>query len=181
MTTIYENSSFDITAEIENLVDDIEIKVQRATKSIERRQNEALASTVLGLVVSGPFIIKLIGKAVRRAERFFKANKNDEGKVSQYILDFADHAHHELLKPFKLLASTFTDDPKKQKVFAEVMISGIIAILLVDSGLSLKKALASTDVNQSLVYAAKSSIKSVELAPQIIELLKFVKRIVVGS
>lgn len=165
--------------QIDDLLGDLEKNIKRGAQAVERRQNEAAVASVLGLILSGPFLVKILGKTLNVAIKFLTNNKDNESAVGNYLIALSEKMHHSLEKPFKLLAKPFTDDPKKQKIFAEIMIAGIIAILLIHSGAAAGTALSKMQVKKSLVYSAKTSIKGTELGPQLKSLAQFARRVLV--
>lgn len=163
----------DTDTEIDDLIGDLESSIQNAAALVNKRQNEAAFTTALGLILSGPFLIKMIGKVVQKVQQKITGSSN----AGDAIIEFSEKAHHALEKPFKMLAKTFTNDPKKQSMFAQVMIAGILAILLIDSGLGFAKYAKQLNIKSSLLYGAKSAIKSTELRAMIPELGQFVRNI----
>jgi len=166
----------EIDLELDGLVDDLESKIKHAANLVDKKQNEAVLSSALGLVLSGPFLIKIVGNVINKAKKLI-TKSNDTSKMGDAIISFADKMHHSLEKPFKLLAKTFTNDPKKQALFAQAVMAGLISILLVDSGVSFAKYVQKMNIKSSLVYGAKSAIKSTELRGMMAELGAFVKEI----
>jgi len=166
----------DIDLELDKLTGDLESAVKNATTLVAKKQNEAILTSALGLVLSGPFMIKIVGNTINKAKKLI-SKSGDSSKIGDAIVAFGDKMHHVTEKPFKLLAKTFTKDPKKQAIFAQALMAGIIAILLVDSGLSFAKYAQKMNIKSSMLYGAKSAIKSTELRGMIAELGLFIKQI----
>ena len=165
-----------IDLELDKLTDDLESAVKRATTLVDRKQNEAIIASALGLVLSGPFMVKIVGNTINKAKKLI-SKSGDSSKIGDAIVSFSDKMHHVVERPFKLLAKTFTKDPTKQALFAQALMAGIIAILLVDSGMSFAKYVQKMNIKSSLVYGAKSAIKSTELRGMVAELGIFIRSI----
>tara|TARA_Y100000389_G_C17469846_1_gene529327 strand:- start:6018 stop:6533 length:516 start_codon:yes stop_codon:yes gene_type:complete len=163
-----------IDLELDKLADDLDSAVKRATTLVDKKQNEAVIASALGLVLSGPFLVKIIGNTINRAKKLI-SKSGDSSKIGDAIVSFSEKMHHVVERPFKLLAKTFTKDPTKQALFAQAMMASIIAILLVDSGLSFAKYVQKMNIKSSLIYGAKSAIKSTELRGMIAELGIFIR------
>lgn len=165
-----------MTYDFEDIIDQLERRIDKAADVLEKRQNESLIGSVLGLVISGPFLLKLLGKWLQPVEKFLKQNSKDQKLVTDSIIEFADHMHHKLEQPLIKLASTFTDDTGKQRKFADAMMAGILAILIVDGGLTSIKALSNLEINTAVLNSAKTSIKGAELASKLGSLGIFAKK-----
>lgn len=165
-----------MTYDFEDIVDQLERRIEKAADSIEKRQNESLIGSVLGLVISGPFLLKLLGKWLQPVEKFLKQNSKDQKLVTDSIIEFAEHMHHKLEQPLIKLAATFTDDAGKQRKFADAIMAGILTILIMDGGITSFKAIQNSQVNVAMLNAAKSSIKGVELSSKLASLGLFAKR-----
>lgn len=131
-------------------------------------------ATVLGLILSGPFIVKMFGKFILLLEKVIASlRKKDPTQNGQSIIKFSDKFHHIILKPFEKLAKMITKDISKQKKFANYMFHGVIGILLIHGGVSVAQHLASSKVNATLALdIAKNGIKSAELRTGIRELIQ---------
>lgn len=165
-----------MTYDFEDIVDQLERRIDKAADVLEKRQNESLIGSVLGLIISGPFLLKLLGKWLQPVEKFLKQNSKDQKLVTDSIIEFANHMHHKLEQPLIKLATTFTDDNNKQQKFADAIMAGILAILIIDGGISSLKSLQNLEINTALVNTAKTSIKGVELSSKLASLGIFVKK-----
>lgn len=165
-----------MTYDFEDIVDQLERRIDKAADVLEKRQNESLIGSVLGLVISGPFLLKLLGKWLQPVEKFLKQNRKDQRLVTDSIIEFAEHMEHKLEQPLIKLAATFTDDTDKQQKFADAMMAGILTILVVDGGLNSFKALGDLQINSALLNSAKTSIKGAELSSKLGSLGLFIKK-----
>lgn len=164
----------------DNAVDDVLGDLVAQTKSASRVvtkkfQNESFAGA-LGVVLSGPFLIELLGKGLNKAEDFFNKNRGDQVTVGDYLIKFSHKAHHALEAPLKLLAKTVTDDPRKQRLFAETIINGAILILLAKSGLKAALYLSKLKLTPAGLKLAKTAVKGAEVAPNVKRLANVIKR-----
>lgn len=165
-----------MTYDFEDIVDQLERRIDKAADVLEKRQNESLIGSVLGLIISGPFLLKLLGKWLQPVEKFLKQNSKDQKLVTDSIIEFANHMHHKLEQPLIKLATTFTDDNNKQQKFADAIMAGILAILIIDGGISSLKSLQNLEINTALLNSAKTSIKGAELSSKLGSLGLFIKK-----
>lgn len=165
--------------DVEDVIDSLSTKIDQATASIQKRQNESIVGTVVGIILSTPFLLKMIGKIIEPVEIFLKKNSDNKDLISTKINEFAEEMEHKLESPLIKLASTFSDELDTQKKFADSMIAGILAILLIDGGVSTIKAIKSSNISHSLLYTAKSSITGTELSAKIGTLISFVKKAII--
>lgn len=159
--------------DIDNFVNDLKVNIINATKTIEKKQNEAVVISALGIILSTPFLIKIIGNTISKIQKKISGTSN----IGDSIQHFAEKSHHLLEKPFKMLAATFTDDPAKRELFAKSMIAGILVILLVSSGLSIAKFMQTSQYKSSALYSMKSVIKGKEIREMIPELAAYIKEL----
>lgn len=164
-----------IENEVDKLLNQMVQDINSGVDALERRQNEASVADIAGIVISTPFILQMLGAGLSAAQKFIQRNSKDKKTVGSYIETFADKMHHVLMKPLELLAATFTSDKHKQHEFAEIVLSGIILILLVGSGLSLVGYVKKFNIKKSLIYAFKSAVKSAELKPMISKIVDVAK------
>lgn len=165
-----------MTYDFEDIVDQLERRIDKAADVLEKRQNESLIGSVLGLIISGPFLLKLLGKFLLPVEKFLRQNRKDQKLVMDSVIEFADHMHHKLEQPLIKLASVCTDDKAKQQKFADAMMAGILTILIIDGGISSIKSLQNLEINSALLNSAKSAIKGAELSSKLTSLGLFAKR-----
>lgn len=165
-----------MTYDFEDIVDQLERRIDKAADVLEKRQNESLIGSVLGLIISGPFLLKLLGKWLQPVEKFLKQNSKDQKLVTDSIIEFANHMHHKLEQPLIKLATTFTDDNNKQQKFADAIMAGLLAILIIDGGISSLKSLQNLEINTALLNSAKTSIKGAELSSKLGSLGLFIKK-----
>jgi hypothetical protein len=131
-----------------------------------RRIDEGIDS-IIGLVLSGPFIVKMFGKFVNYLDSLAKKylNKGFGGDViAKKIIEFADKYHHKILWPFEKVAEKFTSDPEKKEKIAELLLTGVIgAFLAVSLGSVFSAIKSSTLDSNALLQSMKSAIKSKEV------------------
>lgn len=159
----------------EDIVGDIELQLNKAAAAVEKRQTESVVATTLGLILSGPFLLKIFAKVLAPVEDFFRKNKNDSSSIVLKINEFAEEMEHKLEEPLIRLAKTFTNEESKQKKFADGIIAGLLIILIADGGLSTIDAIKKSSISQSVLYAAKTAIKGTELTSKLGSLGMFVK------
>jgi len=161
--------------ELDDVVSDIKRSVLNATNVVKKKsqQNEAVGATLLAAVLSGPFLLKILGNALNKAKKLITGN---DSITADKMVNFANELHHKLEAPFKLLAKTVTQDTKKQKIFAESLLGGIIAILFALSGFSAVAFAAKLKVKTATLYSAKTAIKGKELKGMIKDLGNFIKQ-----
>lgn len=165
-----------MTYDFEDIVDQLERRIDKAADAIEKRQNESLIGSVLGLVISGPFLLKLLGKWLLPVEKFLRQNRKDQKLVMDSVIEFADHMHHKLEQPLIKLAATFTDDTTKQRKFADAVMAGVLVILIADGGISSIESLKNLQINNAVLNSAKTSIKGAELSSKLASLGLFAKK-----
>jgi hypothetical protein len=112
----------------EDIVGDIELQLNKAAAAVEKRQTESVVATTLGLILSGPFLLKIFAKVLAPVEDFFRKNKNDSSSIVLKINEFAEEMEHKLEEPLIRLAKTFTNEESKQKKFADGIIAGLLII-----------------------------------------------------
>ena len=142
----------------------------------------SLASeTVEKLALSAPFLLKMIGKIWTGLEKVVnKLTKQDPNpnSLGQKIIQFADKAHHKVMIPFEFIAKKVTNDPKKQKLIAEVMFLTIIGALLLQTGASVASNVAAKNFSTKLaVKTAKGAVKGAELGKGVVHVNDIVKSI----
>jgi len=144
----------------------LESDMVKACRNYKPQVNEGL-STVIGLWLSGPYVVKLFGKFVSYldgiAQKYLK--KGFGGKeLSEKILEFAEKYHHKVMWIFEKVAGKFTKDHDKAEHIAELLYTIVIGALLGqtvgDSFTSITNSGFSADV---LAKAAKASVKAGEL------------------
>lgn len=166
-----------MTYDFEDIVDQLERRIDKAADVLQKRQNESIIGSVLGIIISGPFILKLIGKFLLPVEKFLRQNKGNQKLVMDSVIEFAEHMHHKLEQPLMKLASTFTKDTATQQKFTDAFMAGLLAILIVDGGISSIKSLQNLQMDKSLLYTAKTSIKGAELSAKLASLGIFIKSV----
>lgn len=137
---------------------------------------EELISTVVGLWLSGPYIVKLFGKFVSFLDSIVKKfnNKGFGGEeMADKIFEFGEKYHHVVMKIFNLVASKFTKDPKKQEEIASVLFYSVLGCTAAMGVGHLTDAIKSAEVHPDIVAtAAKTAIKAKELYDGITQGLK---------
>lgn len=166
-----------VDTQVDAAINAMEDGIDAAIRSVERRQQNEAAGVmdIVGIVISAPFILQILGNGLKIAQQFIQGNKADEQTIGDFVVKFADKMHHVLMKPLELLAATFTKDVDKQHKFAEVMMSGIVLILLLSSGVSLIKYLRKFKISKSVLYAFKSGVKGAELRTLVTKLANVAK------
>ena len=161
--------------DVDSIVQDLEQKIDNAANIIAKRQTESVIGTMVGVVLSTPFLLKLFAKILAPVEDFFRKNKNDESSIVLKINEFAEELEHKLEAPLVKLAKTFTDEESKQKKFADIVLAGILAILLADGGISSAKAIQNSQIPHSILYSVKSAITGTELSAKLEGLIGYIK------
>tara|TARA_R110000822_G_scaffold25937_4_gene78453 strand:+ start:238 stop:810 length:573 start_codon:yes stop_codon:yes gene_type:complete len=161
----------DVESDVNAAVSDIEQYLKSAERSLGKRTNESGAVDILGLVLSTPFLLKIVGKGLATAQSYIKRNGGNEKMVGDYIVKFSDKMHHMLMKPFELLASRFTSDHRKQEIFAEVVIAGVVFVLMAMSGLSAARYMTSLRFKPAGLYTFKTLVKGAEVKPTISKIM----------
>lgn len=164
-----------IDAEVNSIVADIERQVKNATVIIDKKQNESIAYDIAGLIVSTPFILKLVGNGINKARQFISKNKNDKSAVAEFLLKLSNKFHHVLSTPLELLASKFVDDPKKQKLFANTVLAGLLLFLAHHSSLEALNFMKNLKVPNVILSGLKTAVKGVELSNVVDEILVIAK------
>lgn len=164
---LYEQALYeDVDSELSAMFKSLESGVASTIKKTQEEQlKEGGAAGIIGLVLSGPFIIKIFGKFIKYAEKLIgKFKKAEPTTVGDRIIKFAEHAHHVVMIPFYRIAKVITNDTTKQKKFANYMFHGIIGMLLLHGGYTIVKNITSNVVNINLALdIAKNTVKGVEL------------------
>lgn len=169
---IPEASSFimveSLEGELDQAFDIFTSDVEDALQSAETNENleEAGITGTIGLIMSGPFILKMIGKSMN-----FLYNKvmaiagktPNPDTVGDAIIKFADKAHHKLLIPFEMIAKQFTSDKEKAHRAANIMFIGVIAILLVGTGVEAFDKIKAGSLDGTGSKIVKSIIKGAEI------------------
>lgn len=147
--------------------------IDQATQDAEDEVQEGV-TTIIGLVLSGPFIVKMFGKFVRFLEKKIAQIKKEEPtQAGNRILAFADKFHHVIMIPFLKLAKLMVKEPAKQKKLANYMFHGTIGLLLIHGGIKIATALESATVNPALALdLAKNGVKSTELISGIKDIIR---------
>lgn len=165
-----------------------EIEFVKGLKYLERDVNrvleyhkkdiikEELLSTVVGLWLSGPYIVKLFGKFIGYVEsmmqKYLKMGFNGD-QLSKKIIEFSEKYHHVVMKAFKFVAGKFTKDPKKQEEVAEVLFYSVIGCLAASGAGHIVDAVSSSHISPDIVAkAAKTAIKAKELYDGVTQGLK---------
>lgn len=132
----------------------------------QTRLNEGIDS-IIGLWLSGPYIVKLFGKFVNYLNDVVKKfNKKGFGGdvLAQKIIQFADRYHHKVMWIFEKVAGKFTKDPKRIEQIAELLFTAVIGGLLAFSVGGIVKTVKSLTFDSStIVQTMKAAVKSKEL------------------
>ena len=126
-----------------------------------QKVNEAGALTIAGLVLSGPTILKIIGKITKVASKFL----GGKGATGDKIIAAADKAHHFLIGIIEKLILKVA--PKVDKKVAHKVAEGIfyliIAGLLGAGGLAQAKYQAAGDLSGAAIKGAQNAVKTGEI------------------
>lgn len=144
----------------------LERDVIRECRNVKNTVNEGLSS-IVGLWLSGPYIIKLFGNFITYMDSIVKKfNKTGFGgeKLGNKIIEFSEKYHHKVMWIFEKVAEKFTKDHQKQKTIAELLFTIVIGALLGHSiGDMVTNIATGSFDSEILTKAAKAAIKAKEL------------------
>lgn len=131
-----------------------------------RNLNEGI-DTIIGLWLSGPYIVKLFGKFVKYLDDIVK-KFNDKGfggeALAKKIIEFADKYHHKVMWIFEKVASKFTKDPKRITQISEMLFTAVIAGLLAVSVGGIVKSVKALSLDAGVfAKSMKAAVKSKEV------------------
>lgn len=166
---ITESDEQELKAAFDVLEKDIDQAVRNAKSDVSEE-----VSSIIGLVLSGPFIVKLFGKFIKYIEKkIAQFKREDPTQVGEKILNFAEKFHHIVMIPFEKLSKLLVKDQAKQKKLANYLFHGTIGILLLHGGYKLASKLTSDVINVNLALdLAKNGIKGAELTTGMKEIIK---------
>jgi hypothetical protein len=153
----------------------LENDMVKVCRSYRPQVNEGIAS-VVGLLLSGPYILKLFGGTISYldslAQKYLKIGFGGQ-KLAKIILDFAEKYHHKVMWIFEKVAEKFTKDKTKVEKVANMMFATVIGALLGHTVGDFFEEIVNQIETGSfdtgvLVTAAKAAIKGKELQKGII-------------
>jgi hypothetical protein len=153
-------------------------ELDKATKGEGEQVNESLL-TIASIAVALPAIMGLIarfGKFAGEMVNKVMGKKPTEASAYQAWLDklakIADDLHHLYMLPIQGVVSKFVKDPIKAKKVSSFIFHGIVAVLLLASGVTAVKAFHSKEISLATLEAALSAVKGGELQVFISSALK---------
>jgi len=128
--------------------------------------NEGI-STAVGLLLSGPYIVKLFGKFVSFIDGVVK-KFNGKGfggqQLADKIIEFSEKYHEKVMWIFKKVAGMFTKDEHKKEQIASLLFTGVVAALLAHSvGDILTKVQSTLFDTEILTTGMKAAVKAGEV------------------
>jgi len=137
-------------------------------------------STVIGLLLSGPFIVKMFGKFVSflqsSIDKLLKKYLGlglGEPEIANKILEFAEKYHEKVMWIFEKVAGMMTKDPDKKELIAKLIFTGVMAGLLGHTLEEIVTTIKSTFFSSELlVQGMKAAIKTTEVIDGITAAMK---------
>ena len=129
---------------------------------VPQQQNEAVGLAILGGVVAGPAIMKIIGNGVKLGQNALRKRKGEEPVDSNAIIEMAEKLHNMLIGAIEK-ALFFIKDKDKKRRLAVIIFHAVVAGLLVASGKGFFKALAKHQDVSAFIEAMLTAIKTGEL------------------
>jgi hypothetical protein len=136
--------------------------------------NEAGVVTALGLVLSVPALMKILGYGLKLGHKVvakLKGEKVDPHTLGDKIIHAADHIHHKFIGVVEFALKPFIKDVAIRKKAADYIFHAIVLLLLVDSGVGIYKGIkaASIDLKTLSFLGGKAGIKTGELGARVAE------------
>ena len=152
---------------------DIEDIVSTDTENVsEDVINEAGFVTALGIVLSVPALMKILGYGLKLGSRVIaklKGEKVDPHTLGDKIIHAAEHIHHKFIGVVEFALKPFIKDVGIRKKAADYIFHAIVLLLLVDSGVGIYKGLkaANIDLKTLSFLGGKAGIKTGELGVRV--------------
>lgn len=157
-----EDAGFD--RKILNAFNILEEDVRRFTRRPNLKEG---IDTIIGLWLSGPYIVKLFGKFVNYVNDIVtRFNQKGFGGdvLAKKIIDFADRYHPKVMWIFEKVASKFTKDPKRITQISELLFTAVIGGLLAVSVGGIVKSVKALSLDSgTLMKTMKAAVKSKEV------------------
>lgn len=154
----------------------LERDMTKVLKFSKRQRIDEGLETIVGLWLSGPYIVKLFGKFISYLDEIVKKfnNKGFGGEeMSKKVMEFAEKYHHIVMKVFEWVAGKFTKDEKKKEVIAEWLFYGTVAALLASGTGHIVDSISSSNVDSGIIgKVAKTAIKAKEVYDGVTQGLK---------
>ncbi len=136
--------------------------------------NEAGVVTALGVVLSVPALMKILGYGLKLGHKVIaklKGQEVDPHTLGDKIIHAADHIHHKFIGVVEFALKPFIKDIAVRKKAADYIFHAIVLLLLVDSGVGIYKGLkaANIDLKTLSFLGGKAGIKTGELGARIAE------------
>ena len=136
--------------------------------------NEAGVVTALGIVLSVPALMKILGYGLKLGHKVIsklKGQEVDPNTLGDKIIHAADHIHHKFIGVVEFALKPFIKDVAVRKKAADYIFHAIVLLLLVDSGVGIYKGLkaANIDLKTLSFLGGKAGIKTGEPGARIAE------------
>lgn len=135
--------------------------------------------TIASIAIALPAIMGLIarfGKAAGALVNKVMGKKPTDANEYQAWMDklgkIADDLHHLYMTPITAIVGKFVKDPIKAKKVSSFIFHGIVAVLMLSSGVTAVKALHSKEISLGTLEAALAAVKGGELQSFISSALK---------
>lgn len=154
---------------------DVEDVVSTDTENVsEDVINEAGVVTALGLALSVPALMKILGYGLKlghKAIAKLKGQEADPETLGDKIIHTADHIHHKFIGVVEFALKPFVKNVAVRKKAADYIFHAIVLLLLVDSGVGIYKGLkaANIDLKTLSFLGSKAGIKTGELGARVAE------------
>ena len=154
---------------------DVEDVVSTDTENVsEDVINEAGVVTALGVVLSVPALMKILGYGLKLGHKVIaklKGQEVDPHTLGDKIIHAADHIHHKFIGVVEFALKPFIKDVAVRKKAADYIFHAIVLLLLVDSGVGIYKGLkaANIDLKTLSFLGGKAGIKTGELGARVAE------------
>ena len=167
-----ENAFTEFAKEFKQDIEDI---VSTDTENVsEDVINEAGFVTALGIVLSVPALMKILGYGLKLGHKVIsklKGKDEDPHTLGDKIIHAADHIHHKFVGVVEFALKPFIKDVGIRKKAADYIFHAIVLLLLVDSGVGIYKGLkaANIDLKTLSFLGGKAGIKTGELGARVAE------------
>jgi hypothetical protein len=164
---LLEQEEISMDQYLKSAFDVLERDIKKALDSKEEVPVKEGIDSIIGLWLSGPYVVKVFGNFLKYLDKVVKHyNKKGIGleEIAEKIINFSEKYHHFVMKPFELLVSKFTKDKSAGKDLANLMFYTVVLVLLGKLGVDLGDAIASAKIDSGVVIkAVKAGIKGAEI------------------
>lgn len=167
-----------LKSQMNAIIGGLNTELDKATKGEGGQVNESLL-TIASIAIALPAIMGLIARFGKFAgEMVNKVMGKKPTDVNEYqawldkLAKIADDLHHLYMLPIQGVVSKFVKDPIKSKKVSSFIFHGIVAVLLLASGVTAVKAFHSKEISLATLESALAAVKSGELQAFISNALK---------